>query len=1454
MAARRRSHIPLCVSLVVAVVPRLVAQTPVIRITPPTQQMWGAASVAVTIDWCGRLPHLYDPNTRVITRNGADVTASFTTWVVTDNPDCPGQDDFAERSTGTVTLVAGFNTLYAEVREYGGAWPYAAQTNYQTQPNPPWIGLGPHNGYHRNAGLCAAECFDAKVSFTTPAYWSFDAPRAVTLLYSSGQVSPRHTIQLDVMEQNTQPADKLSLRLRRVDGSYVAFTNGSTELFFWGGTGTHRLAAQFEDSTLATGAYSYTVVVRAEWAAGFISESQAAARLLVLNERQSPYGAGWTVAGVPRLKVALGDSLVLWDGTGSVSFWARSPCDGTGCWYQAPRGDFATLRFTYLAARSDPTIAYERTELDGTKLRFDDQGRARYIDDLFGNRVTYVWLDANRLQQIRDPAGKTVTFGYNGSSKLAWIRDDPGLRTTNVTIDASNHLIQILDPAGGLPFKDGQYDAAHRLRSYRDRRGALWSKGYDFAGRLVSDSSPAVTADGVSQRLVTLYRSPESAVLIDPATGRGGSTNPAFPNTVEAGKGRITDPSSIQTVVTVDAFGAAIAFTAPLSGTRTFSRNEHSQVTGATDPDGHSVSYSWSGPRLIHSRDAATKVDVFYEWNTTYNRVTRRYGDVPEVRNYYGINGRLDSTRVANQPVTKLVYDALGRVITVTDPRGHASQYFYASSGFRNTDSVRTGTRVARFAYDGWGRTVKMVNPRGDADTVVYDVLNRAREERGPLGHRVTYAYADSFNLTAVTDARGQVYSTERNLVGWDTASVDPAGQRQRYAYDKAGRVRTWTNRRGQATTFVYDGQGRLSSRGLADGRTTGYAYGTHWVAVANGEGSDTLRFAPDTMFEIAVRGGVAHRVRSLMDSTARFSIVAVWRDGQSPYEIRYDKDSLGRVWKLTPTGANPDTLVYNTDGQLVRVKWHGAQSGTLASRSGHELARVSYTGSAVQAAVGAEFAHDSLSRIAEHVNGTRDQFEKYGYDALGRVMSYERRTASPPCAPTDTLSEFGARCSSPGSVLAQGSYGYDSVGNRVDGATIVDPGNRIRSLAGYTLQYDADGNVTRKYLTADSVRFNQRLYWNSASELDSVRTTKAGSTTTVKLGYDGSGRRVRKTVGTQRTWYVYHSQHVVAEFDGAGALLRHYTYYPGTDRPHSLLSGGARSYFLNDGRGNVGGLMSADGSAMLAQYRYTPFGDSASENGTVANNLRFASREFDLETRLYYNRARYYDPQLGRFVSEDPIGLAGGINSYVHADGDPINGADPSGLCGPWCFGALVGAGLYLVVDVAILGHEFSLKHLAIEVTAGALSGGLIKLGALASAGLKGLRTAERLAGHAALEASPLTLHAGVAATVARAGKHSVSSPLPPPPPGTRFPADATRVAEAAPGGGGGGGGGGLVPGGYWDGSSGSNYLYGVNVGPLLGLMLYFGDSGNIGDVTVGAIACYTTKVEGGQGCQDMQ
>jgi RHS repeat-associated protein len=201
-----------------------------------------------------------------------------------------------------------------------------------------------------------------------------------------------------------------------------------------------------------------------------------------------------------------------------------------------------------------------------------------------------------------------------------------------------------------------------------------------------------------------------------------------------------------------------------------------------------------------------------------------------------------------------------------------------------------------------------------------------------------------------------------------------------------------------------------------------------------------------------------------------------------------------------------------------------------------------------------------------------------------------------------------------------------------------------------------SDGNLSSKYGTALQ---QQTLTWNALGQLVSV---VGGGPTTWQLTYDGFGRRVSKTMNGVTKRYLYDGDNLFMELDNGGAPVVEYAYW-GLDNPHSMKKGGQTYYFVQDPvGGSVKGLVRQSDNSVQAQYGYTMFGyPEGTTIDNVGNTLQFAGREFD-ETGLYYNRARYYDPLIGRFISEDQIGLQGGINLYTYAANDPVNNRDPFG------------------------------------------------------------------------------------------------------------------------------------------------------------------------------------------------
>jgi RHS repeat-associated protein len=592
-----------------------------------------------------------------------------------------------------------------------------------------------------------------------------------------------------------------------------------------------------------------------------------------------------------------------------------------------------------------------------------------------------------------------------------------------------------------------------------------------------------------------------------------------------------------------------------------------------------------------------------------------------------------------------------------------------------NTDSVvessSAGRRVSTFRYDGYGRLAAAHNPNGDTTGVAYDLLNRTTLRATALGGTVQYQWGPN-GLTGVVDPAGKLYQFARNALGWITVETDPSGRSTLHRYDATGNLAWTQNRRNGQVSATYDAAGRMLTRS-ANGATTTYTYdgvAGRWMTAQNSASTDSLKFDEQGRLvdAVTVRYGRTFELASTYAASGvrtRLDVLRPWSPASSVqwnYSPQLDLESV--------FGIGTDTIVHAYDAMhRDTAVWAGPYPATalrrhLAYTARGELGATTFRNALMNQAFGRSYAYDVLSRIQSVTNGMGDSTRYYSYDHVGELIRSQNRfnTTVTSCTVPNRFDTCSTRDTS--IVLGENPFSYDGVGNRTDsGATMYQSTNMYYAFNGFSLQYDSDGDIVRKY---NGAGFDQTYGWNDLGQLVSVTPAGQGSVT---YDYDGFGRRVRSVNNATGvvTLYLYDGDNLFAEVDQDGNAIRRYTHNPGVDDPQAVtlrLGDGTMKtyYYMTDLSGNVTGL--ADGSGQVVnRYRYSPFGTAESTSEQVSNPLRFKARELDAYTGLYYNRARWYDPDLGRFISEDPIGLAGGINTYAFAGNDPINNDDPSGL-----------------------------------------------------------------------------------------------------------------------------------------------------------------------------------------------
>jgi RHS repeat-associated protein len=257
--------------------------------------------------------------------------------------------------------------------------------------------------------------------------------------------------------------------------------------------------------------------------------------------------------------------------------------------------------------------------------------------------------------------------------------------------------------------------------------------------------------------------------------------------------------------------------------------------------------------------------------------------------------------------------------------------------------------------------------------------------------------------------------------------------------------------------------------------------------------------------------------------------------------------------------------------------------------------------------------------------------------------------------------------------------------------------------------QYDANGNLTRKTLLATG-NYTQYSY-DAENRLVKVEDFIAGNPTpafTSTYRYDGLGRRIEKVANGQTKRYVYDGEDILLEFDGSNVLQARYTHGPGIDEPIAVTRGGATHFYHQDGLGTVTELTDSAG-VTAKSYAYDAWGNILQQTGTVENAYTFTGREFDAESGLYHYRARTYDATIGRFFQKDPIGIAGGNNTYPYVGGHPLGFIDPSGeIAVPLvAAGALVG-GIVNTSIYAATTQQFTWQGAAGSFVGGAIGGAI--------------------------------------------------------------------------------------------------------------------------------------------------
>ncbi len=647
-----------------------------------------------------------------------------------------------------------------------------------------------------------------------------------------------------------------------------------------------------------------------------------------------------------------------------------------------------------------------------------------------------------------------------------------------------------------------------------------------------------------------------------------------------------------------------------------YERNDQGDVTRKIDPDGHITDYTYNKHGQL--------IGVWYPDHSSQRLV-------------WNERGQLLEEQLPNGGIKRYRYDDVGRQIAREDEHGALTQY----------------------QWDGVGRLVRVVLPGGACREYSYNPYGKITADRDELGNVTRYEYADGLHLisrrinadgtqvkyrydnvrlllTEIENEVGEIYGLQYHPNGLIQQETGFDGQRTAYVYDLNGNLQEKTEHGDDGsqlvTRYERDHAGRLVRKTLPDSSIVDYAY----------DRQGNLLSVDDSHWFLAYEYDAQNRLTA---------------EHQGWGTLRYGYDACGQLKNLRLPDNNRLVFNHAKGGHLATVELNGETLTSHLFKSGQEHQRQ-------QGQLLSHYHYDDQQRLHAHAVTQQEAYlyqRQYDYDKSGnltRLIDTRKGEHHYQYDPLNRLTRADH------SQDVQERFGHDPAGNLLmqdrPGPDVV-AGNRLISQGDNHYDYDAFGNLIRERRGKGHLLVTEYRY-DCQHRLIGI-TKPNGQTASYR--YDPFGRRISKTVDGITTEFFWQGDKLIAEHHKD--KHRSYIYEPDSFRPLVMLEGyGPKEtkpyHYQLDHLGTPQELTTPEGEIVWSAH-YRAYGEiSRLDIGKIDNPLRFQGQYFDQESGLHYNRHRYYNPDIGRYLTPDPVKLAGGVNGYQYAH-NPTGWIDPLGL-----------------------------------------------------------------------------------------------------------------------------------------------------------------------------------------------
>lgn len=960
-------------------------------------------------------------------------------------------------------------------------------------------------------------------------------------------------------------------------------------------------------------------------------------------------------------------------------------------------------------ARGNPSLATTyypdgriESSTDGagntTHYEYDVLTRTTTVINPDTGRTVYHYDSLGQLLSETDPLNRPTTYVYDENRNLVTVTNAL-TQITRYEYDDNGNQTSVKDPEGN--FLRMTYNRFGMPVSTTDQLGIVRMVEYDAnsSPRRVSDALGTLAAYTVDQQGNVLTVSDGNGATLHMAYDAFGNlltrTGPPNDRTTtytydEMGRiTKVSDPRGKETRNEYDALGRLSKIIDPLDGETRYEYDANGNKTLMVDALGRHTVYTYDAANRLTRITYQNTTQINYTYNFRGQVLTEKDQANHTTTNTYNLAGELTKTKYQDTAEVNYTYDAIGRKATMTDERGNITRYeydpactcservakvtdaldhdtIYQSDATGRVKSIKDAlNREIKLDYDIRNRLTLITHPDTTTTQLTYDLAGHPLTKRDQAGRFTRYSYNAANELESVTDDLDHVTAYDYDKAGNLLSVTDANNHITHYDYDNLNRLTKRTLPGGTFETFTYDAVGNRSSWTDFRGKQTTYSYDSLNRLLSKTPHASLSE--PTVSFTYSPTGKRATMVDASGTTTYTYNDRDRLTSKATPQgTLTYTYDAMGHPLTLRSSNTNGASIDYSYDvvNRLQSVTDNRLTPGTTT-----------YTYNAVNNVTGAlspngvqsAITYDSLDNVTNLTiskNGTLASYA-YTYNAAGQRLTATENSGRAVTYTYDALARLTNETIANDPVSTHNgalTYSFDAVGNRLSRTSTLaalpsttstyDANDRLSGDS-----YDANGNTTSADGNAYTYNFEDRI--------KSVNST-------VTMTYDGDGNRVAKTVAGVTTRYLVDDlnptrQAQVVEDVIGGNVQRTYTYGKSLVNQNQLNNNQfIPSFYGLDAHGSSRLLTNSAGT-VTDTYDYDAFGNLVSASGTTPNDFLYSGERFDVNAGAYYQRARYYSPQRGRFLTGDPfagfIDFPRTLNKYLYVGADPVNYIDPSGL-----------------------------------------------------------------------------------------------------------------------------------------------------------------------------------------------